>query len=158
MQDAEAVASILTEAARWQEQAGAPVWLEGELTAEKIGAEVAAGLFFIAEFEGEPVGTVKFQLEDPLFWPDAPTSDAAYVHRLAVRRRYAGKGVSTALLKWAAKRTRQLGRRLLRLDCDANRPRLRALYEDFGFRYHSDQHVGRYLVARYEYRIGPERS
>lgn len=153
-QDAEAVASILTEAARWQEQAGAPVWLEGELTAEKIGAEVAAGLFFLAELEGEPAGTVKFQLEDALFWPDLPTADAAYVHRLAVRRRHAGKGVSAALLRWAAERTRRQDRRFLRLDCDANRPRLRAVYENFGFRHHSDRHVGRYFVARYEYDVG----
>lgn len=151
--DAEVVASILTEAARWQEQAGTPVWLEGELTAAKIGAEVAAELFFLAEFEGGAVGTMKFQLEDPLFWPDLATSDAAYVHRLAVRRHFAGRGVSTALLGWAAKRTLQLGRHLLRLDCDANRPRLRAVYEHFGFRYHSDRQVGRYLVARYQYEL-----
>lgn len=151
--DADVVASILTEAARWQEQAGDPVWLEGELTAEKIGTEVAAGLFFLAEFESEPAGTVKFQLEDMLFWPDAPPPLAAYVHRLAVRRRLAGKGVSSAMLKWAAERTRELGRRFLRLDCDANRPRLRAVYENFGFRHHSDRQVGRYFVARYEYDV-----
>lgn len=156
-QDVGIVASILTEAARWQEQAGDPVWLEGELTAEKIKAEVTAGLFFLAEFEGEPVGTVKFQREDPLFWPDAATPDAAYVHRLAVRRSHAGKGISVALLQWAAERTHQLGRRFLRLDCDANRPRLRAVYENFGFRHHSDRQVGSYFVARYEYDIGEHR-
>ena len=156
-QDTVIVMSILTEAAWWQEQAGDPVWLEGELTAEKIRAEVTAGLFFLAEFEGEPVGTVKFQLEDTLFWPDAPTVEAAYVHRLAVRRSHAGKGVSVALMKWAAERVGELGRRLLRLDCDSNRPRLRAVYERFGFRHHSDRQVGRYFVARYEYDIGEHR-
>jgi GNAT superfamily N-acetyltransferase len=157
-QDSPVVASILTEAAEWQEQAGSPIWLEGELAIEKIGAEVAAGLFFLAEREAEPAGTVKFQLEDALFWPDRPTPDAAYIHRLAVRRRFRGQGVSTALLKWAAQRTQQLGRRFLRLDCDAHRPRLRGVYESFGFRHHSDRQVGPYFVARYEYDTSPHRE
>jgi GNAT superfamily N-acetyltransferase len=149
-QDAEIVSGILTEAAQWQEQAGAPLWLDGELMPDKIAAEIASNIFFLAECGGDPAGTVKFQLEDRLFWPDAPTPNAAYIHRLAVRRSYAGKGVSTALLAWAADRTHRLGRRLLRLDCDADRPRLRAVYESFGFKHHSNRHVGSYFVARYE--------
>jgi GNAT superfamily N-acetyltransferase len=96
---------------------------------------------------------MKFQLDDPLFWPDASQGEAAYVHRLAVRRRYAGSGLSTELLRWAVDRTRALGRLYLRLDCAASRPRLRAIYERFGFRYHSDRQVGPYLVSRYEYDV-----
>ena len=38
----------------------------------------------------------------------------------------------------------------LRLDCDNERSRLRALYERFGFRLHSVRQVGAYFVARYE--------
>lgn len=148
--DTEIVSGILMEVAQWQEQAGAPLWLDGELIPEKIGVEIASGLFFLAEYAGDPAGTVKFQLEDQLFWPDAPNPDAAYVHRLAVRRCYAGKGISTALLAWTAERAQYLGRRFLRLDCDADRPKLRAVYESFGFRHHSYRHVGSYFVARYE--------
>lgn len=148
--DTEIVSRILVEVAQWQEQAGAPLWLDGELGPEKIGAEISSGLFFVAEYANDPAGTVKFQLEDQLFWPDAPNPDAAYVHRLAVRRRYAGKGISMALLAWAVDQTQRLGRRFLRLDCDADRPKLRAIYESFGFQHHSYRHVGSYFVARYE--------
>jgi hypothetical protein len=42
----------------------------------------------------------------------------------------------------------------LRLDCEASRPRLRAVYEGFGFRHHSDRQVGPYFVSRYEYALG----
>ena len=149
-QDLEVVSGILSEVARWQEQAGAPLWLDGELTPDRIAAEIACGFFFLAECAGDPAGAVKFQLEDELFWPDAPNPNAAYVHRLAVRRQYGGKGVSTALLNWAAERTRSIGRHVLRLDCDADRPKLRAVYESFGFGHHSYRLVGSYFVARYE--------
>jgi len=85
-----------------------------------------------------------------MFWSDMAEGDAAYVHRLAVRRAFSGQGVSTALLAWSVERTRMLGRRFLRLDTEASRAKLRALYENFGFRHHSDRQVGPYLVARYE--------
>jgi GNAT superfamily N-acetyltransferase len=130
-----------------------PLWREGELEPDQIAADVAAGLFFLAEYSNHAAGTLKFQLEDPVFWPDASHEDAAYVHRLAVRRRYAGRGLSAELLRWAAERTHTLGRRLLRLDFEASRQRLREIYERFGFRHHSDAQVGTYLVSRYEYDV-----
>lgn len=77
--------------------------------------------------------------------------DSAFVHRRAVRRRFAGGEISSTLIRWAITRTHTLGRRYLRLDCEASRPRLRAVYERFGFRFHSDKQVGPYFVARYEY-------
>ena len=126
--DAVAVSGILQRAAEWLEQIGRPLWKAGELSSERIQADVDSGQFFLAEWcENEtlaahPADTVKFQLEDPLFWPDLPEPTGAYTHRLAVARRFAGRGVSTVLLQWAADRTRSLGRRYLRLDCDAARP------------------------------------
>ena len=150
-QDVDVVSSILKEAARWLEPAGMPLWREGELEPASIGADVRAGLFFLAECSGDPAGTVNFQLDDPLFWPEARPQEAAYIHRLAVRRAYAGTGLSTALLRWAAERAQPLGLRYLRLDCVASRPRLRAVYERFGFEHHSDKQVGPYFVSRYQY-------
>jgi GNAT superfamily N-acetyltransferase len=152
-QDAEVVSGILSEAARWLEQAGMPLWREQELEPARIAPDINVGLFFLAENFGEPAGTVKFQLDDPIFWPEARPYEAAYIHRLAVRRRHAGTGLSTAILRWAVERTHALGRPYLRLDCAASRPRLRAIYELFGFRYHSDREVGPYLVSRYEYDV-----
>lgn len=149
--DVPALVETLTEAARWVEQMdGTIMWVEGELEEARVRAEAEAGLFVIAEAEGAVVGAIRFQLEDPLFWPDLDGRDSAFVHRLAVRRSHAGQGISTALLRWAADRARALGRRYLRLDCDADRTRLRALYERFGFRLHSHRQVGAYYVSRYE--------
>jgi GNAT superfamily N-acetyltransferase len=135
------------------------MWRDSELAPARLAADVEAGLIFLAECGGEAAGTVKFQLDDALFWPDVPAGESAFVHRLAVRRRFAGMGVSLALLEWAAARARSLGKRWLRLDCEASRPRLRAFYENFGFKHHSDREVKPYFVSRYEMDLGqPTRS
>jgi GNAT superfamily N-acetyltransferase len=148
--DVDVVSAVLTEAAAWLEARGMGLWRASELTPAEILEDVSQGLFFLAEHDSQTVGTIKFQLSDVLFWPDVPRDDAAFIHRVAVRREFAGGTVSSALLSWAAQRTGSLGRPFLRLDCDAARPRLRAVYERFGFRHHSDRQVGPYLVARYQ--------
>lgn len=156
IQDTIIVSDILQEAANWLQRCGIPLWDDSELAPDIISQDVADGLFFIAELAGEPTGTIKFQLEDLLFWPDIVQEESAFLHRLAVRRRYSGGKVSSALLNWAATHAQTLGKRYLRLDCDAARPRLKAIYENFGFRHHSDKQVGVYFVSRYEYQIPPQ--
>jgi GNAT superfamily N-acetyltransferase len=151
--DTAAIDAMLREAAEWVDALGVVMWEAGELVAERIAREVAAGQFVIAELHGEAVGALRFQMEDLLFWPDIPQQDSAFVHRLVVRRQFKGQGISTALLQWAVDRTRTLGKQYLRLDCDESRPKLRALYEGFGFRVHSFRQVGSYYVARYEYDV-----
>jgi GNAT superfamily N-acetyltransferase len=152
--DVPAVVETLTEAANWVEQLdGTIMWVEGELAEVPVRAEVEAGMFVVVDIDGRVAGAMRFQLEDRLFWPDLKDGDSAFVHRLAVRRAFAGQGLSTALLQWAVDRGRELGRRYLRLDCDAQRSRLRAFYERFGFRFHSYRQVGSYYVSRYELQI-----
>ena len=152
--DADAIVETLAEAARWVEELdGTIMWVEGELEDERVRAEAGTGMFVVAEIDGRVAGAMRFQLEDRLFWPDLDDAESAFVHRLAVRRALAGHGISTALLEWAVHRARSLGKRYLRLDCDAERSRLRAFYERFGFRLHSYRQVGSYYVSRYELQI-----
>jgi GNAT superfamily N-acetyltransferase len=152
-QDAEAVSDILKEAARWLEESGMPMWREEEMDVQRTLPDINAGLFFVAEYSGNPAGTMKFQMDDSVVWPDARPQEATYIHRLAVRRRYAGTGLSQALLQWSVKQTQLIGRPYLRLDCHTLRPRLRAIYENFGFRHHSDVLVGNLHLSRYEYDV-----
>ncbi|MCX7005962.1 MAG: GNAT family N-acetyltransferase [Kiritimatiellaeota bacterium] len=155
--DSAQVSAVLQEAARWLEERGTPMWRGDELQPDRIAAAVAAGEFFVAECDGAVAGTLKFQLEDKLFWPDVPPDEAAFIHRLAVRRVFAGGAVSAALMNWAVERARQLDKKFLRLDCEASRSRLRAVYERFGFHHHSDRIVGPYHVARYEFPLAQHR-
>jgi GNAT superfamily N-acetyltransferase len=151
-----AVAAILYEVAAWLESAGTPMWVGDELTVERIEHDVHSGAVYVAVLDETLVGTIRFQLDDREFWPDLPDEhQSAFVHRLAVKRAYAKRGVSRALLAWSAEHARALGRRYLRLDCDAERQPLRRLYEEFGFRYHSSRQVGPHFVARYELLLTP---
>lgn len=154
--DAGSIEAMLREAAQWVDALGVVMWEEGELVRPRIDAEVVAGQFVVAEIGHDMAGAIRFQLDDPLFWPDLPPGRSAFVHRLVVRRAFKGRGVSQALLAWAVNRAREEGRDALRLDCDADRVKLRALYEAFGFIFHSHRQVGPYYVARYEYLLdGP---
>lgn len=151
--EAPIVVAVVHEAAQWLEQRGIPLWTSVELDPGPMLAEVNAGLYVLAFDAGRAIGVMRFTLEDSLFWPEALPDEAGYVHRLAVRRSHAGKQVPKALLAWATARSAHLGRTWLRLDCEAKRPKLRKLYEDLGFSFHSEHHVGELFVARYQRRV-----
>lgn len=148
--DAKAIASVLQEAAQWLADAGRPLWFAPEVSPERTLRDTEAGNFFVARDGGEIAGVMRFELEDPYFWPEIEAATSAFVHKLAVRRSWAGKGVSTALLRFAEERTRSLQRRHLRLDCVADRQGLRTTYENFGFALHSIVQKGSVTFARYE--------
>src|SRR5262249_59835545 len=88
-EDVDIVIDVLREASHWLEARGLPMWYDDELASEEIASQLAKRLFFIAEFRGDAAGVIRFQLEDALFWPDAKENESAYVHRFAVRRKYA---------------------------------------------------------------------
>jgi GNAT superfamily N-acetyltransferase len=148
--EVELVSAVLNEAAAWLAARGAAIWVPEELSAATLAPDVHAGYFYVGFSAGEAAGVLRLTFEDELFWPDAVPGEAAYVHRLAVRRAWAGAGTSDELLSFAAAEAKRNGCRYLRLDCIAARPKLRAIYERHGFCYHSDRRVGPYHVARYE--------
>ncbi|GAB1538786.1 GNAT family N-acetyltransferase [Scytonema sp. NUACC21] len=145
------VFNILMEAVSWLDAQGMSLWRADEVTLDKIQPDVDAGLFYLAWYENQAVGTLKYQLEDELFWPDVPKGESAFIHKLAVRRKYSGSAVSNRLLQWAVEKSKSQGLQYLRLDCDAARPKLCAIYEKFGFERHSTRQVGLLYVMRFEY-------
>jgi GNAT superfamily N-acetyltransferase len=151
--DLSTVVSILSEAANWLEQKNMPLWTKELISPEIVSQDIASGLFYIATLEGLAAGVFMLQTEDLLFWPDVPSGSSLFIHRLAVKRCWAGKSLSSAMMQWAVQECQNLGKQYLRLDCVADRPRLRSVYENFGFQYHSDRQVGAYFVARYEYKV-----
>ncbi len=152
--DVPAVATLLQEAALWLANGGRPLWGAEEVGHERVLRQVTAGGYFMAhagEAGGAPLaGVMRFELDDPHYWPEIAPGTSAFVHKLAVRRAWAGQGVSTALLDFARERARTLQLSHLRLDCVADRTELRTIYERFGFVLHSVVHKGNWALARYE--------
>ena len=129
--DISAVAAVIQEAARWIMTWRAQLW-DPELVGEAFVAPVIArGEMLTARAAGAIAGVVIVEPEDPHFWPDRPPGEAVYLHKLAVRRAYAGMGLPALLVDHAAGLARASGRRVLRLDCD---PPLASFYERLGFR------------------------
>jgi hypothetical protein len=124
------------------------MWKGDELSPARVADDVTNGLFYVAECDGEIAGTIKFQLEDTCSGGRSQ-ADPRPLSGL-VRRRFAGGGVSSAMLRWAVERAR-----LLAAGICASTAKLRASAsqssQQFGFRHHSDRHVGPYFVSRYEY-------
>ena len=148
--DAPMIASVLQEAAEWLAGDGRALWSAAEIGHERVLRDLSSGLFHVAREGEEVAGVMKFELEDVYFWPEVLPGTSAFVHKLAVRRSWAKKGVSTELLSYARTRAQELGRAHLRLDCVADRQGLRNLYEDFGFDLHSVVEIGATSFARYQ--------
>jgi protein-tyrosine phosphatase len=97
-----------------------------------VAALVERGNFHLASLDGETVATFALLWDDPAFWGEQPP-DAGYVHALAVRRAYAGRGLGERLLDWAEAQAAAAGRGYLRLDCMSDNAVLREYYERLGF-------------------------
>ena len=148
----ETVSAILQESAAWLINRGEKLWELDELNSAKIAEQVQSGMFQLAKINGEAAGCLRFQLTDEEYWSDVPHSDSAFIHRLAVKRRFAKQSVSKVLIDYAKAEAKNLGKKYLRLDC-ADRENLRRLYESFGFEFHSEKVREPYHVVRYQFRL-----
>ena len=153
-EEAPLVSEILTEAASWIRDEGAPLWRLDQVSAQAVALACEAGHFFLAWSAGDAIGTMRLTDSDPDFWPEARPGEALYLHRLAVRRAASGGRASTALMRAATEVARDRGARTLRLDALSDRPSLRRVYERFGFTFHSHHEVRGAHVARYELDLG----
>jgi GNAT superfamily N-acetyltransferase len=84
-----------------------------------------------------------------MYWGERPP-DAAYVHKLAVRRACAGQGIGRAIVEWADRTAAKAGRQFLRLDCLGDNPGIRRYYEGLGFEHRGDLVLNGRTMSTYE--------
>lgn len=128
---ADAVA-ILREVAAHFARRGSVVWTQDELREADFVAAARAGELILGYSGGHAAATMLLQFADPLYWPDAAPNTALYVHKVAVKRAFAGQGWLNRLVAFAADEATARGVPHLRLDTLAG-PALRPLYERLGF-------------------------
>jgi GNAT superfamily N-acetyltransferase len=148
------VAGVLGAAADNLTAKGRALWDSREVSEPGVEAHVRAGMYYAAFDEDGPFGVFRFQLSDGHFWPEIPDGTSAFIHKLAVHPQKQGRHLSEVLLRQACELTRVHGRAYLRLDCEGGRPGLRAVYERFGFRHHSDKVLGQQTFHRFEFPVG----
>jgi GNAT superfamily N-acetyltransferase len=154
--DVSVVAALLDEATVWVGERGYEQW-PLPFPRDEISAAIERGEVYVAELEGEVAATVTLQLDDPLYWPDAP-ADAAYVHKLAVSRTRAGRQIGQEIVEWADRTAADAGRDFVRLDCLRDNPGIRAYYERLGFEHRGDLVVDNRDMSIYERRVHTRRS
>jgi GNAT superfamily N-acetyltransferase len=155
--DADAISNVLMEAVQWRAAHLRRVLWD----TSKLGADVVEQLIarneFIAVREGDQlVGVMTLQWRDLQFWPDRDDGQAGYLHKIAVRRAWAGRNVPAAMIAWAEQWALDQGRALLRLDCEPH-PKLLAIYAELGFvaidDFEASERGERFWVKRHEKRL-----
>lgn len=148
--DVDGAIAIMRETAQWLVDAGMPLWRLEDLTKEKLlpGLEPRNFLIFMAD--GEPAAAMILQWRDTFYWPEIGENESGFVHKLCVRRKYAGKGLPRAMMDYAIGECGKRGVGWLRLDTDAGRPKLVGLYERLGFRHAGFTKKGPFDIALFE--------
>ncbi|WP_438347463.1 GNAT family N-acetyltransferase [Paenibacillus sp. FA6] len=139
--DEQDIMDILLNIARWLHSKGSTQWaglLEGEDSHDMIGS-ISRGEVFIFKENGLCVGTVILKKRasqwDEELWGenDEQLDSAVYLHRLAVNRGYAGKGLGEEILRWVESDIHFKGKDRIRLDCIANNDILNSYYPRYGY-------------------------
>lgn len=128
--DIDEVVRLMHDAAAWMSAKGTPAWDVARIDRTFAETFVLRSELLVASCSDGIVGCCTLSAEDPEFWPDALKGEAAYLHKLAVRRTHAGRGVSSALIEACRHAARTQGCAKLRLDCH---PNLRGLLLGFRF-------------------------
>jgi GNAT superfamily N-acetyltransferase len=146
-----AIAALLDEATAYGATKGFDQW-PVPFPQDELAHRVEHGELYAVDLDGELAATFTLVADDPFFWGERPP-DALYIHKLAVRRSLAGRGIGAALLAWAEARVREAGRDFLRLDCIRDNPGIRTYYEALGFDFRGEHDDPRFAVALYEKRV-----
>jgi GNAT superfamily N-acetyltransferase len=124
--------AIVREAATWAAARGIEVWGPREIREEAFEASARKAELLIGFADQTPAATMLLQTEDPIYWPNETPASALYLHKVAIRRSFAGQGWLARLIDFAVVEANSAGIPRLRLDTIL-RPKLRSMYEQHGF-------------------------
>ena len=144
---------ILMDVVKGLNERGEPLWTEKQVSVEGLKSSYRIEQSFIAHHKNRPVGCMFLLESDPEFWPEIDDLSSLFLHKLAVLGEFHGKGVGNKMLEWASGYANRQGKSWLRLDCVGSRPKLRQIYEAFGFRQVDRKPLGEFDSARYEIRV-----
>lgn len=134
--DLDAVAVLLEKAAGWLAERGSDQWQGPAIRRrEYVERDIAEETVHVVEADGQVVATITVDtFADADFWkPDDDVKSALYVHRMAVSRDLAGKGLGGAMLDFAGRLAVAEGKEHLRLDAWRTNTDLHAYYLGQGF-------------------------
>ena len=132
--DADAAIAVMREVSRWGRERGLRLWPEEWLTREALMTEEAGPeSFCVGSFGGKTACAFILQWQDREWWPHAPAGEAAYLHKLCVRRDFAGKDVPAKVLDYIRRECKKRGATAIRLDTAWDEEAVKEIYLRLGF-------------------------
>ncbi|KIL41638.1 hypothetical protein SD70_05815 [Gordoniibacillus kamchatkensis] len=147
--DIKEIHAMWLEAADWMKSRGIDQWREDQLTVEIAEYCLATTELFVVKENGRAAGSFFIIDSDPHIWGD-DDGGCGYLHRLVVRRAYAGRGLGFKLLDLAERHLRASGKKMFRLDCMADSPKLNEFYTRAGFTYRGRKDGNGWSASLYE--------
>jgi GNAT superfamily N-acetyltransferase len=126
--------AILREVAQWLADRDETLWNAHDLTADNLVNEFTRNNLIVLYVDDEPAATFILQWLSPLYWPDADPGTSGFIHKLAIRRSFAGQNLFADVVSYCRTECQKRGISLLQLETDATRPKLMQFYERYGFR------------------------
>lgn len=140
-EDTPLIMELLISTAAWLKSKGSTQWaglLRGEDHHDMIGY-VSRGEVVVFK-QDELLAGVVILMQQPSEWDlrlwgkKAQTMESAvYLHRLAINRDYAGKGLGEAMMRFVDSRIQFENKDRIRLDCIGNNPTLNKFYSGIGY-------------------------
>jgi len=124
---------ILREVGTWLSENGKVLWEVETLTAENLITDLTRGNAHVMYADGVPAAAFILQWVDPLYFLEVPAGTAGIIHKLAIRRAYAGQNLFRSILDYCKAECLKKGIHEIQLETDSARPKLMAFYERSGF-------------------------
>lgn len=124
------------------------MWALDELTKDKLLKNLTADNFYIGMIGNDNATAMILQWHDPIFWPHLNENESGFVHKLCIRRKYAGMHLSKEMIDFAITECKKRGLKYLRLDTAGNIKKLCNIYESMGF-----VKVGQKVIADRDYAL-----
>ncbi|MGA0556279.1 GNAT family N-acetyltransferase [Larkinella sp. VNQ87] len=129
---------VVREVGQWLADTGRELWAIDTLTPENLFDEFTTGNGYVVyarhpDGREEPAGAFILQWKDPLFFGDVPDNTAGFIHKLAIRRAFAGQNLFARMLDFCRAECLKRGIHEIQLETDGTRPALMQFYERNGF-------------------------
>lgn len=125
--------AIVREVGQWLTDSGQELWDLDTLTPENLFDDDTRDTSYVLYADGVPAATFILQWKDPLYFGDVPDNTAGFIHKLAIRRLFAGQNLFTPILAFCRSACLERGLHEIQLETDATRPALMRFYERNGF-------------------------
>ena len=126
---------IMKEVADWGRTKGLRVWRDEWLTRDElITAEAQPENFCIGVIDGQCACAFILQWSDSEYWKNSPKYQAAYLHKLCVRREFAHREMTKSVVDAIKKICRDRSIKYIRLDTRLDEKVIRKIYLDAGFK------------------------